>query len=202
MKIEDIFNRIMSNYSGLSRNVNWGERGLFYNPGNKLPLGAYMLTFKEKDGKNDSASQVNRPGVFRLNLKISKATFIKLFDNVPARPAAGSVVATGHDFTQRDTIMPHPVYGWMTWICVLNPSEATIARMESLHLFDEAYQAAVGTFNKKTGTTAGKSQDKFFSSTATQPMDSSQNKKRARGKTENENEIDLPATKEPQLSMT
>lgn len=152
MKIESIMTRIMSHYTGISKNKNWGERGLFYNPNNQLPLGAYMLTFKEKDGANDSASHISRrPGTFRLNLKISKATFIELFNEVPKRPAAGCVIATGHDFTQLDTLMPHPVYGWMTWICVLNPSEATIKKMENLHLFDEAYAAAVQTFNKKTG---------------------------------------------------
>ncbi len=153
MTVEDIMIHIMNKYTHLARNVNWGERGLFYNPGNRLPLGAYMMTFKERDGKNDSASRINRqPGLFRLNLKISKETFIKLFDGVPSRPAAGHTVATGHDFTKLDTIMPHPVYGWMTWIAVINPSAKTIAEMESLNLFDEAYRAAVETFNKKTGT--------------------------------------------------
>jgi hypothetical protein len=151
MNIEAIMVRLMAVHPHLSININWGERGLFYNPGNKLPLGAYMLTFKEKDGKHDAASHINRrPGDFRMNLKISKPTFIQLFGEIPKRPAAGSVIATGHDFTERDIIMPHPVYGWMTWICVVNPSEATIERMESLHLFQEAYDAAVATFCKKT----------------------------------------------------
>ena len=53
---------------------NWGEMGVFYNPGKKLPKGIYILTFKEKDGPNDKASNVDRKGVFRLNLGISKTT--------------------------------------------------------------------------------------------------------------------------------
>ncbi len=153
MDIESLIKRIMAHYAGLRENMNWGERGLFYNPDNKLPLGAYMLTFKERDGQNDAASQISaRSGVFRLNLKISKPTFITLFNEIPKRPAAGCIVATGHDFTQLDTIMPHPVYGWMTWICILNPSENMIIEMEALHLFDEAYAAAVHTFEKKSRT--------------------------------------------------
>ncbi|MDQ5890567.1 MAG: hypothetical protein QG604_441 [Candidatus Dependentiae bacterium] len=150
MKIEHIIEYISKKYSGLVTHKNWGEKGLFYNPENRLKLGAYMLTFKEKDGIHDAASQVNRSSVqFRLNLKISRDSFTKLFGAVPARPPAGGIVATGHDFTQLDEIMPHPVYGWMTWICVLNPSDSTIEKMASLRLFDEAYAAAIDTFNKK-----------------------------------------------------
>ena len=153
MKIEQIFARVTSKYPGLAINKNWGERGLFYNPGKQLTLGAYMLTFKEKDGQNDSASNITRrPDVFRMNMKISKESFVKLFGSVPGRPAAGGVVATGHDFQKLDTIMPHPVYGWMTWICVLNPSLQTIEHMESIGLFNEAYSAAVKTFDKRTGS--------------------------------------------------
>ena len=45
--------------------------------------------------------------------------------------------------------MPHPVYGWMTWVCVLNPTLKTIELMGTEGLFEEAYQAAVVTINKK-----------------------------------------------------
>ncbi len=30
----------------------WGERGVFYNPANKLKRGVYILTIKEKNGEN------------------------------------------------------------------------------------------------------------------------------------------------------
>jgi hypothetical protein len=39
--------------------VNWGERGIFYNPDRVLKKGVYVLTIKEKDGENDSASRAN-----------------------------------------------------------------------------------------------------------------------------------------------
>ncbi len=113
---------------------NWGERGVFYNPENLLPKGIYVLTVKEKDGPNDKASQVNREGVYRLNLGISKPTFMKMFDSIPARPAAGRIVNTGHDFSQLDKITPHPVYGWMSWIAVLNPSDSTFYQLQPLIL--------------------------------------------------------------------
>jgi hypothetical protein len=51
--------------------------------------------------------------VFRLSIGIGKATCRSLFGPPPARPTAGGVVATGHDFTSLDRWMPHPLYGRM-----------------------------------------------------------------------------------------
>lgn len=153
LKVEQVIQRVLGQYRGLVQNTNWGERGLFYNPGNVLPKGKYMLTFKEKDGKNDSSSNLNRNDIYRLNLKISKDTFIKKFDSVPSRPPAGGTIGLQdafkkYDFTELDKVMPHPVYGWMTWICVLSPTEKTIAAMEDAGYFDEAYTAAMTNFDK------------------------------------------------------
>jgi hypothetical protein len=145
--IDDVIDRVTAAHDGLVVAENWGERGLFYNPGERLPKGVYLLTFKEKDGPNDAASKVNRPGVYRLNLGIGKPTFVQRFGAVPARPAGGGVVDTGHDFTQLDRILPHPVYGWMAWVCVLNPSEPTFEELRPL--IDEGYRLAVAKFEQR-----------------------------------------------------
>jgi hypothetical protein len=149
MDIEKIIKFLLDIYPVLKLNNNWGEKGLFYNPNNLFVKGAYVLTFKEKDGKHDSASFLNREGIYRLNLKISKETFLKLFGYVPVRPSAGGVVDTKHDFSRIDELMPHPVYGWMTWVCVLNPSEKTFYRLCEEGLFQEAFQAAVKATEKR-----------------------------------------------------
>jgi hypothetical protein len=149
MKINTLMQRIQLKYPALTENKNWGERGLFYNPQGQFAKGAYVLTFKEKDGKNDSASKLNHGNRYRLNLKISKGSFIKLFTSVPKRPAAGEVIEGEYNFTELDKLLPHPVYGWMTWVCILNPTLQTIEKMESDGLFEEAYEAAVATINKK-----------------------------------------------------
>jgi len=125
----------------------WGETSFFYNPGGKLPRGIYFATIKDKDGDNDRASNLQRPGVFRLNIGISKPTYRVLFGPQPARPAAGGVVGTGHDFTVLDQLLPHPVYGWMSWVSVLNPSAATFDKVKPL--LSEAYDLAVGKFAKR-----------------------------------------------------
>lgn len=149
MKVDELIQRVKIKYPALSENKNWGERGLFYNPQGQFAKGAYVLTFKEKDGTHDFASHLSAGERYRLNLKISNKTFIKLFEIVPKRPAAGDVIEGAYDFKALDKLMPHPIYGWMTWVCVLNPSLKTIELMEADGLFEEAYQAAVITIDKK-----------------------------------------------------
>lgn len=151
MELNNLIARINANYPDLNEDKNWGERGLFYNPERQFSKGAYVLTFKEKDGKNDSASNLSARNKYRLNLKVSKTTFIKLFKYIPKRPVAGKVIEGSYNFTQLNTIMPHPIYGWMTWIGVINPTLKTIEMMEQEGMFEEAYQAAVATINKKLG---------------------------------------------------
>lgn len=113
MTIEQIFFHVLTTFDDVVETTNWGERALFYNPGRLLSKGVYLLTVKEKDGVNDRASHVDRPGVFRLNLGITKTSYLERFHAIPARPTEGGTVDTGHDFTRIDTIMPHPVNGWM-----------------------------------------------------------------------------------------
>jgi hypothetical protein len=40
-----------------------------------LKSGVYVLTIKEKGGKNDKASNINRENAFRVNLGLRKQTF-------------------------------------------------------------------------------------------------------------------------------
>ena len=100
----------------------WGETGVFYNPQNKFKRGVYILTIKEKDGDNDKSSNLDRHGVYRLNIGVSRNRFLKHFAEIPARPSKGGVIDMDYDFTQMGVLMPHPVYGWMSWVCILNPT--------------------------------------------------------------------------------
>ena len=118
----------------------WGDTFFFYDPGRKLPpeRGFPFATIVTKDyGDFDCASNLNRPSVFRLNIGVSKDTYRSLFGPQPSPPGAAGVVETGHDFTALDQIMPHPVYAHLSWVCVLNPSEATFQAVRPL--LAEAY---------------------------------------------------------------
>jgi hypothetical protein len=62
----------------------------------------------------DQASDLDRPGVFRLNIGLLRPSFDRLVGDQPAP-----------DFTALDTVMPHPVYAAQRWVSIINPSTAT-----------------------------------------------------------------------------
>lgn len=140
---------LLSHFPGVHPVSAWGETSFFYNPQHALPRGIYFATIKTKDGEHDRVSRLDRAGVFRLNLGISKSSYCALFGPPPSRPPAGGVVQTGHDFTALDTLTPHPVYGWMSWVSVLNPSKTTFEAIQPL--LAESHTLAIGKFARRTG---------------------------------------------------
>jgi len=76
------------------------------------PNFATIVTTDEHD--MGTPSNLSRPGVFRLNVGVSKATFERLVGE-QAEP----------DYAALDTVVPHPVYAKQRWIAILNPSRRT-----------------------------------------------------------------------------
>ena len=96
-----------------------------------------FATIVTKDyGDFDNASNLNREGVFRLNVGVSRETFRSLFGDDGTS-----------DFTALDRLMPHPVYGRQSWVCVLNPSAETFERVTPL--LREAYEIAVARVTRR-----------------------------------------------------
>ena len=148
MTPDQVVAALTSRFAGLVPKSSWGETSLFVNPGGLLPNGVYFCTLKDHDGANDTASQLDRPGVFRVALGLPPARYEDRFGRRPGRPPKGGVVATGHDFTALDVLTPHPVYAWMGWVQVLSPSETTF---ESLWpLFTEAHEVAAAKFEAQS----------------------------------------------------
>ena len=102
-----------------------GNWFFFYGAERMLPFATLMT-----DDVNDQASDLNRPGVYRLNIGVSRKTFKSLFGEE----------GTEWDFTALDRLMPHPVYARNLWVCALNP-EQTWDQLKTL--LDEAYASAV-----------------------------------------------------------
>lgn len=101
-----------------------------------------FATIVTKDyGEFDNASNLDRAGVYRLNIGLSRQTYLARFGPDLPEPGPDGVVRTGHDFTALDAVMPHPIYAPQWWVCVLNPSEATFRAIEPL--LTEAYENAV-----------------------------------------------------------
>ena len=147
MNPNDILNYCLDNLPDTVVVNSWGERGVFYNPNNALKRGIYVLTVKEKDGDNDKSSNLNREGVYRVSIGVRRNTFIYMFGSVPARPAKGGVVDMPFDFAQIDKIVPHPVYAWMSWVCVLNPSDTIFEQLKPL--IQEAYEYAKEKYTRR-----------------------------------------------------
>ncbi len=100
-----------------------------------------FATLGTQDDAYDTASNLNRPSVFRLNIGVSRATYRTLFGHEAPIAGPNGFVETGHDFTTLDQLMPHPVYAPQSWVCVLNPSAATFEAVKPL--LSEAYERAV-----------------------------------------------------------
>jgi hypothetical protein len=65
---------------------------------------------------------MTRDGIYRLSIGLPKEKYEELFGSVPKRLDKGGYVNTGHDFTETNLLMPHPIYAWMGWFCVLSPT--------------------------------------------------------------------------------
>ena len=79
---------------------------------------------------------------------MSRQTFLRLFGSQPSPPPVGGVINTGHDFAALDQLMPHPTYGNMFWLCVLNPSAGTWEAIKPL--IAEAQELAAARLARRT----------------------------------------------------
>jgi hypothetical protein len=118
---------ILRDLLGLDRDLRiepyWGERSLFYNPGGQAPLGVIWASLKDHDGENDRSARLSREGVYRFAFGMARDTYESRFGARPARPPKGGVIELpGYDPTRLGELMPHPVYGWMSWVQILAPT--------------------------------------------------------------------------------
>ena len=145
---------IMDEYQGVVMKNAYRERSFFYNPGKVLPHGVYFSTIKESDGPNDAFSYLDREGVYRISIGIGKKNYQQIFGAVPKRAAKGESTLAGiWDFHQLDLLTPHPVYAWMGWVCILEPTGLNQRTVKSL--IAESYEIAVTKFENKIGMTKG-----------------------------------------------
>lgn len=123
--------------------VAWGDTFFFYDPDGNIPADRRFpfATIVTNDYEGfDTRSELHRPGVFRVNVWVSKETFAELFGD--------SSREGDHDVAALDTPVPHPVYGAQSWVSMLNPGprSSDLAR----GLLTEAYERAVARHEKRT----------------------------------------------------
>jgi hypothetical protein len=95
------------------------------------PNFATIVTTDEHDLGNPS--DLARPGIFRVNIGVGKATFERLLSGM-----------TDPDYAALDTVIPHPVYAKQRWIGILNPSRQTFDEVVK-PLLAEAYERLAQT---------------------------------------------------------
>lgn len=148
MKPDEILRELLGLDPGLRLEPYWGERSIFYNPGAAAPLGVIFASIKDHDGPNDGSAQLSRAGVFRFAFGMAPGTYEQRFGATPARPPKGGVIALdGYDPTRLGELMPHPVYGWMSWVQILSP---TAAQFESLRpLLAESLELVMAKWRRR-----------------------------------------------------
>jgi len=136
MSIEELKTYIIQNFQNVNIVELDGDLFFMYDNNDKLPF-ATIIT---KDNEYDSTSNLNREGFYRLNVGLDKDTFVPMFGGLTDEKGFEAYLNLGIDFTKEDTILPHPTYGAMYWVCVVNPSKET---------FEESLKKYLGlSYNK------------------------------------------------------
>ena len=120
--------------------VAWGDSFFFYDPEGDQPADRRLpfatIVTKDYDGF-DTASNLNRDGVYRLNLAAGRVRFEELVGYPPAQHAAHE---GDWDYRALDCVLPHPTYAVQGWVSILNPGDRTAELARSLIL--EAHERA------------------------------------------------------------
>ena len=106
----------------------WGDAYFFYAPDGRMPERTQPYgTIITKDYPDDTASALDAPGRFRVNIHVG-------------RDHAESLATAGTDPAAVDAFHRHPLYGASGWVCVIDPAERTADAV--LSLLREAHDAA------------------------------------------------------------
>ncbi|PZG16932.1 erythromycin esterase [Micromonospora craterilacus] len=114
----------------------WGDRFFFVGPDRRQPF----ATIVEHDVPGfDEASQLDRPGVFRLNLDLGRAEFERLFGFPPK-----DFEQHRHtfDFASLDTVVPHPAYALHGFGSIVMPGPHLLPEIDRLLTIAHARAAA------------------------------------------------------------
>ena len=149
----EISRYITDTFAGVDEVDHRGNSFFFYNPDSDIPPDhRFPFVTLVTNDLYDQFSNLDRPSICRLNIGISKQTFRSLFGDPVRSTSGGSAEIDGedmsdYDFTALDQVMPHPIYGRMYWVCVLNPGEETFDTSVR-QLLTEAYEMAVVKYKR------------------------------------------------------
>ncbi len=102
--------------------IAWGDHFFYYSPDGTVPQRTQpYATIVTKDYPDDTQSDLDAEGRWRLNIHVGSAKARELVGDGGER-----------DFSEADVILPHPVYGSLGWVAVVNPGDRTRATVLKL----------------------------------------------------------------------
>ena len=127
-----------------SPEIAWGDYFFYYSPDGEVPADAQpFATIVTKDYPDDTRSDLDPEGRWRVNIHVGRDGFHELTGQDPR-------TFSWTDFATADAVMPHPVYGSLGWVSIVNPAERTMATVKEL--LREAYEDARGRADRRSGT--------------------------------------------------
>jgi hypothetical protein len=125
----------LAKLDNVQREDNFGYAFFFVGDDHLVPF----VSISDSDNEFDSVSNLNRDGVFRINIGVSRATFESLLGD------SGSETV---DYSALDVFLPHPHYSKQHFVCILNPSQENAEITKKLMV--EAHAIAASRLQRKT----------------------------------------------------
>jgi hypothetical protein len=110
-----------------SPEISWGDLFFCYAPDGVLPQTQPFATIVTKEYPDEPGWGLDRPGAFRLNVAAATAEFRRWTGRDPGEPSG-----SGAEAAADDVVLPHPVYGHLGWLCVVNPGPRTATAVREL----------------------------------------------------------------------
>jgi Family of unknown function (DUF6194) len=145
--LDDVVATTASAESGAPESA-WGDSFFFFDPegseeNQRFPFAT--LVCSNYPGF-DTESELDRDGVFRLNIAVGRAGYERLLGHSPTEHGQHS---DAYDYSEFDVLLPHPIYAGQGWVSIVNPGPRTSALAERLLL--EAYELAEGRWRRRQG---------------------------------------------------
>jgi hypothetical protein len=112
--------------------IAWGDSFVYDEASAALPADRRwpFATVVTKDYPGlDESSQLNRDGVFRVNVHVGRDRFTELIGYSPSEHKQRTPDV---DPATADVIVPHPQYGQQGWVAVVSPGVNTSTRLQDL----------------------------------------------------------------------
>lgn len=112
----------------------WGDVFVQHEVADGTTVGFPFATIIVQDQPGfDDRSRLDRPGAFRVNMRVGRDRAAQLLGAPPATLDVDAI-----DLAEADRVLPHPTYAPQGYVCVVNPGVATSELV--LQLLREAHE--------------------------------------------------------------